>query len=133
HTALHLPSHTTLLSTDVPSNHNYTLSLHDALPILPQGKDVVTALGKGDAVVSGAETQAWQAQGIIPQFAKGTPGKKKKLIDVAGGEFGKLVGKGANTADQAMDTRGSATKAGKKVGSEKGEDRKEGMREAMTK
>src|SRR5699024_6905079 len=82
---------------------------------VPQGKDVVTALGKGDAVVSGAETQAWQAQGIIPQFAKGTPGKKKKLIDIAGGEFGKLVGKGANTADHAMDTIGSATKAGKKV------------------
>ena len=100
---------------------------------VPQGKDVVTALGKGDAVVSGAETQAWQAQGIIPQFAKGTPGKKKKLIDVAGGEFGKLVGKGANTADHAMDTIGSATKAGKKVVSDKVEDIKEGIGEAMVK
>src|SRR5699024_997671 len=100
---------------------------------VPQGKDVVTALGKGDAVVSGAETQAWQAQGIIPQFAKGTPGKKKKLIDIAGGEFGKLVGKGANTADHAMDTIGSATKAGKKVVSDKVEDIKEGIGEAMVK
>src|SRR5699024_12077950 len=110
---------------------NVTVVQTCALPIckrieVPQGKDVVTALGKGDAVVSGAETQAWQAQGIIPQFAKGTPGKKKKLIDVAGGEFGKLVGKGANTADNAMDNIGSATKYGKKVVSDKEEDIKEG-------
>ena len=100
---------------------------------VPQGKDVVTALGKGDAVVSGAETQAWQAQGIIPQFAKGTPGKKKKLIDVAGGEFGKLVGKGANTADHAMDTVGAVSKASAKVASDKVEDIKEGIGEAMVK
>lgn len=100
---------------------------------VPQGKDVVTALGKGDAVVSGAETQAWQAQGIIPQFAKGTPGKKKKLIDVAGGEFGKLVGKGLNTADHAMDTVGAVSKAGAKVASDKVEDIKEGIGEAMVK
>ena len=100
---------------------------------VPQGKDVVTALGKGDAVVSGAETQAWQAQGIIPQFAKGTPGKKKKLIDVAGGEFGKLVGKGVNTADHAMDTVGAVSKAGNKVISDKAEDIQEGIGEAMVK
>lgn len=100
---------------------------------VPQGKDVVTALGKGDAVVSGAETQAWQAQGIIPQFAKGTPGKKKKLIDVAGGEFGKLLGKGVNTADHAMDTVGTISKASAKVASDKVEDIKEGIGEAMVK
>lgn len=59
---------------------------------VPQGKDVVTALGKGDAVVSGAETQQWQAQGIIPQFAKGTPGKKKNLLEQMTGNIGKKAG-----------------------------------------
>ncbi|XWX34328.1 tail length tape measure protein [Staphylococcus phage PG-2021_4] len=100
---------------------------------VPQGKDVVTALDKGDAVVSGAETQSWQAQGIIPQFASGTPGKKKKLIDVAGGEFGKLVGKGVNKADHAMDTVGAVSKASAKVASDKVEDIKEDIGEAMVK
>ncbi|QSJ04205.1 peptidoglycan DD-metalloendopeptidase family protein [Staphylococcus phage vB-SscS-F1] len=100
---------------------------------VPQGKDVVTALNKGDAVVSGAETQQWQAQGIIPQFATGTPGKKKKLIDVAGGEFGKLLGKGVNTGDHAMDTIGAVSKAGNKVIADKAEDIKEGIGEAMVK
>lgn len=59
---------------------------------VPQGKDVVTALNKGDAVVSGAETQQWQAQGIIPQFAKGTPGKKKNLLEEMTGNIGKKAG-----------------------------------------
>ena len=59
---------------------------------VPQGKDVITSLDRGDAVVSGAETQSWQAQGLIPQFKSGTPGKKKSLLEEMTGNVGKKAG-----------------------------------------
>lgn len=100
---------------------------------VPQGRDVVTTLDKGDSVVSGAETQALQSQGVIPHFAKGTGSKKKDLKEMAGEKFGELLGSGAKKTDHAMDTVGSLTKSAGKAVADTADDITEGISDAMVK
>ena len=100
---------------------------------VPQGRDVVTALNKGDAVVSGSETQALQSQGVIPHFANGSGSKKKDLKAMVGDKFGSLMGSTSKHSHDAMDTVGALSKSANKVVADKAEDITEGIGEAMVK
>ncbi|WP_323706888.1 peptidoglycan DD-metalloendopeptidase family protein [Mammaliicoccus vitulinus] len=87
------------------NGHQEIIQRSDGSMYVPQGRNVMLGLGKGDSVISGKDTQRMQRMGMIPRFSTGTMtgrgggGKKKSLKDQLLGQLGSTTGKYAAKAE----------------------------------